>query len=66
MQYWQTDLDKLLADPDVKSTAQCIPPPNAKERVCFDKIGVPVMQYTIFGKLACQGEKQSTCSLCRV
>ena len=24
------------------------------------------MQYTIFGKLECQGEKQSACSLCRV
>jgi Niemann-Pick C1 protein len=27
---------------------------------------VPVMQYTIFGKLKCEGEKQSQCSLCRV
>lgn len=49
MQYWQTNLTRLLADPDVKKTSQCIPPENATERVCFDEIGVPVMPYTILG-----------------
>ena len=67
MQYWKTDLNALLADEDVKNTAQCIPPPGAQERVCFDKIGVPVMQYTIFGKLRCEGGgKETLCELCRV
>lgn len=43
MQYWKTDLQKLKDDPDVKLTSQCIAPPGATERICFDKIGVPVM-----------------------
>ena len=52
MQYWRSDLDTLLKS-DVKKTAQCIAPPDATERVCFDRIGVPVMQFTIFGGLKC-------------
>jgi len=43
MQYWRSDLEALLATPNVKETAECIAPPDATERVCFDKIGVPVM-----------------------
>lgn len=53
MQYWRSNITALQADKDVKVTAQCIAPSDATERVCFDKIGVPVMQFTIFGKLTC-------------
>jgi hypothetical protein len=66
MQYWSTNFTKFIADPDPKDTALCIPPPGAKERVCFDKIGVPVMQYTIFGGLKCLNVRESACSNCRV
>lgn len=58
MQYWRSDLDKLLAS-NVKETAQCIAPPDATERVCFDKIGTPVMQFAIFGKLRCGTPKKN-------
>ena len=43
MQYWRSNLTSLLADPNPKQTAQCIAPPDATERVCFDKIGTPVL-----------------------
>jgi len=39
--YWQGNLTKLKADPDIKETTKCIPPANATERVCFNEIGVP-------------------------
>jgi len=66
MQYWRSDLQQLWNDPDVKQTAQCIAAPDATERVCFDKIGVPVMQFTIFGKLTCATPKKNECSECSV
>jgi Niemann-Pick C1 protein len=66
MQYWRSDLNRLLADKDVKKTATCVAPPDATERVCFDKIGVPVMQFTIFGGLNCEVPKKNECAECRV
>ena len=66
MQYWKSDVKKMLEDPDVKITSQCIPPPDGSTRACFDKIGVPVMQNAIFGKLDCKKESDSPCSACSV
>lgn len=63
MQYWRSDLDALLAS-NVKEAAQCIAPPDATERVCFDRIGTPVMQFAIFGKLRCGTPKKNECSSC--
>ena len=40
-------------DPDVKKTSECIAKPGETKRVCFDRIGTPVMQFAIFGKLKC-------------
>jgi Niemann-Pick C1 protein len=65
MQYWESNLSDLLKDEDVKVTSQCLSPPGGTKRVCFDKIGVPVMQFTIFGKLSCEGV-QSACNACKV
>lgn len=62
--YWQGNLTKLKADPDIKETTKCIPPSNATERVCFDQIGVPVMPFTILGKQRCVEEKENDCSAC--
>ena len=36
LEYWQDDLNKLMADVDPKITAECIPPVDVTERVCFD------------------------------
>jgi hypothetical protein len=36
LEYWQDDLDKLMADEDPKITSECIPPVDVTERVCFD------------------------------
>jgi len=66
MEYWHRDLDRLTEDPNVKVTAQCIAPANATERVCFDRIGVPVLQFAIFGGLSCVVEKKNDCSECLV
>jgi len=66
MQYWKSDLDRLLNDANVKDTSKCIAPANATERICFDRIGVPVMQFTIFGGVSCQEPKKNECSECGV
>lgn len=65
MQYWRSEL-KTLQEADVKETAQCIAPPDATERICFDRIGTPVMQFAIFGKLRCETPKKNECSSCRL
>jgi len=65
MQYWKDDLEKLLKS-DPKRTSECIAPVGTTERVCFDSIGVPVMQFTIFGKLGCVVPKKNDCSSCAV
>jgi len=68
MQYWKSDLDRLQkqTEQEVKATAQCVAPADSTERVCFDKIGVPVMQFTIFGGLTCETPKKNDCSDCIV
>lgn len=66
MEYWKMDLAELKKDDNVKVTAQCIAKPDATERVCFDRIGVPVLQYAIFGGLSCVVEKKNDCSECLV
>jgi Niemann-Pick C1 protein len=66
IQYWKQDLNKLLEDPDVKLTSQCIPPPDGNSRACFDNIGVPVMPSAIFGKMGCIKNGTSTCAACSV
>ena len=66
MQYWRSNLTDLQNTEDVKKTAQCIAPPDATTRVCFDRIGVPVMQFTIFGGLTCAFPKKNECAECIV
>jgi len=45
MQYWRDDLKAIQAstEADIKRKAQCIADPDSTERVCFDRIGTPVM-----------------------
>ena len=64
MEYWKNSLDRLLADPNVKKTSECIPDPDGKTRACFDDIGVPVMPSAVFGKLKCEKQGESVCSAC--
>jgi len=65
MQYWKLNLTAMLEDDNVKDTAKCIPNEHTKGRVCFDRIGVPVMQHTIFGGLGCvEGTKSKPCYPC--
>ena len=66
MEYWKMNSTDLGNDQNVKETAQCIAPPDATERVCFDRIGVPVLQFAIFGGLSCVVEKKNDCSECLV
>jgi hypothetical protein len=54
MQYFHSNLEELN-DPEtnVKEVAQCIPPPGATTRTCFDSIGTPVLTYAVFGGIRC-------------
>jgi len=51
----------LNDDPNVKVTAQCIPPPDTTERVCFDAIGTPVLTFAVFGGLTCEPGSDAPC-----
>lgn len=56
----------LYDDPDVKATAQCIPPIDQVERVCVDDIGVPVLTYAVFGKTECEPGTDGACLACKI
>jgi hypothetical protein len=66
MQYWKSNVTALIDDNDVKETSECIAPPGTTERVCFDKIGTPVMQFAIFGGAKCVTPKKNICSSCKI
>lgn len=66
MGFWKMDLDAMMADPDVKYTAQCIPDTNQTGRVCFDEIGVPVQVTAIFGGTTCVKDSSQVCAPCRI
>ena len=66
MGFWQMDLNKMLADEDVKKTAQCIPGENDDGRVCFDSIGVPVQVTAIFGGTTCVEDNTYPCAPCLI
>ena len=66
MQYWHKNLTRLYDDPDVKRTSQCIADTTTTDRVCFDRIGTPVLQFAIFGGLGCTEPRKNECSQCAV
>ena len=66
MGFWKMDYEKMMEDPDIKFTAQCIPTPGESGRVCFDRTGVPVQIAAIFGGTRCDGQDDSEpCAPCR-
>ena len=65
MEYWRADLARLQKS-DVKLASQCIAEEGETDRVCFDRIGVPVLQFAIFGGLGCEKERKNECSQCAV
>jgi Niemann-Pick C1 protein len=67
MGYFQMSLETLM-DPatNVKETAQCIPPPNATTRICFDQIGTPVLTYAVFGGITCEEGTSGECQACLI
>jgi len=67
MQYFHMNLDELN-DPavDVKELAQCIPPPNATTRICFDRIGTPVLTFAVFGGISCEAGSEKPCEACLI
>lgn len=46
--------------------SECIAKENQTDRVCFDKIGTPVLQFAIFGNITCVEKRQSNCDSCKV
>lgn len=67
MQYWKMNITELnLPSTDVKETSQCIPPPDATTRTCFDRIGTPVLTYAVFGGISCEEGTSGACLACAV
>jgi hypothetical protein len=67
MGYFQMNLTTLM-DPNtnVKETAQCIPPPDATSRICFDQIGTPMLTYAVFGGISCEAGTSGECQACLI
>ena len=67
MQYFKMDL-ATLNDPDTdpKTVAQCIPAEDQTGRVCFDRIGTPVLTYAVFGGTSCEAGTTGKCEACRI
>ena len=67
MQYFKMNLT-VLNDPstDVKTVAQCIPAEDQTGRVCFDRIGTPVLTYAVFGGTSCEPGTTGKCQACRI
>lgn len=61
MQYWHKNLTRLQ-NSDVKKTSQCVADASTTDRVCFDRIGTPVLQFAIFGGLGCTEPRKNECS----
>lgn len=59
-----TELNLPSTDPKV--VAQCIPPPDETERVCFDRIGTPVLTYAVFGGITCEPGTDAPCEACKI
>lgn len=51
---------------DPKVVAQCIPPPDATTRICFDSIGTPVLTFAIFGGKTCEPGSEAECQACLI
>lgn len=67
MGFWKMDYDQMVKDEDVKFTAQCIPRADqVGERICFDRIGVPVQVAAIFGATTCVKDDSVPCAPCRL
>lgn len=64
MGFWKDDYNEMMADGDVKKTAQCIPQKNQTGRVCFDKNGIPVQVNAIFGGTTCNKDDSIPCAPC--
>jgi len=65
MQYWKNNKAAMDAS-NPKETAQCIPPPDATTRVCFDRIGTPVLTFAVFGGLKCEPGTAGACEACKI
>ena len=50
----------------VKRMSECLAAEGQTTRVCFDRIGSPVLDFAIFGNITCQVPKESDCSSCIV
>ena len=55
-----------MLDSNVKETSQCIPPEDATERICFDRIGTPVLTFAIFGGMSCEPGTLGECEACQI
>jgi Niemann-Pick C1 protein len=65
MEYWRANLTRLQGS-DVKKASKCEAEEDTTDRVCFDRIGVPVLQFAIFGGLSCVEPRKNECSQCAV
>ena len=55
-----------MEESDPKETAQCIPESDATTRVCFDRIGTPVLTFAVFGGLECEPGTTGACEACKI
>jgi Niemann-Pick C1 protein len=66
MDYWKMDLSKMLEDPDIKETAQCVNQVEGEQIVCSDRNEIPIIRNVVFGGIDCITGSTSSCDACRI
>jgi Niemann-Pick C1 protein len=66
MDYWKMNVTAMLADPDIKATAQCQTEQEGDEIVCSDRNEIPIIRKLVFGGSKCIEGTSAKCQACKI
>ena len=66
MDYWKMNLTKMLEDPDIKYTAQCIKQTAGEQITCSDRNEIPIIRNVVFGGVTCLEGTSGPCEECKI
>mmetsp|Transcript_8387 Transcript_8387/g.16654 ORF Transcript_8387/g.16654 Transcript_8387/m.16654 type:complete len:928 (-) Transcript_8387:2404-5187(-) len=66
MDYWKMNVTAMLADPDIKATAQCMTEQEGDQIVCSDRNEIPIIRKLVFGGSDCIEGTSAKCQACKI
>lgn len=66
MDYWKMNITKMLDDPDIKVTAQCINQQEGEQILCSDRNNIPIIRNVTFGGVHCLQNTGGPCQSCMI